>query len=220
MAENCQGGCTSSCVLTCSNLCDNVCKLICQNGCTSRCEVACGSACDTMCIGACRSSNTMFHRLNTYLDKASMRKVTTILSLNGDGIYIYPGLNGKITVHRILENEFSKQLSVALYDRYRHGTTKIYNEENQSDDIPEQYKEYSAYSLEEIQRVLYDALLKAFPEGNNMITVEDIIYLVYHTHELDNLYMDIMNWTWNNTDSMHHNLVKKKNEPAIPRDSE
>lgn len=214
MATNCQGDCTSTCVYTCSNLCDNVCKALCNNGCTSSCQTICGGDCDSTCIDACKSSSMSTSKIRTYLDHASMRKVSTVLTPTGDGIFIYPGLSGKFTVHRVTDERILERLSVALYDRSYHGSAP----DNSGEDITK-YKPKGSYSIEEIQRVLYNALIKALPETeegtNEFMTVEDILYIIFHDHNISLLYQDIQNWSWNNYDSYNFNTVKKPDEPEI-----
>lgn len=181
----CNTACSGTCSQECSNLCVAICTTTCQNACISSCGNMCGDSCDTTCITACSGSSMKITKVNTYLDRASMRKVTALITALGDGLLIYPGLLGKFTIHRIIDEIIKDRLSVAM-----RSTNKNF------------------YHIEEIQAVLYEALMKALPMENTLLNKEDILYLVYHDKDISKLIMDVQHWAWNNSDSPHTGVLK------------
>ena len=240
MANNCNGACTSSC----TNLCDNVCTYVCRNVCTSSCESMCGDSCDTTCISKCSGTSMAITKITTFYDSSYMRKITKLVNNDDDGYLLYPGLNGNMTVFKVSHNFLMGKLATSMYNAKVHGGTEAYHiaplatedsEHMQFDeryevgprreaewsfllhdsDIKDKDKQNAAYSILEIQRVVYDAMMRAVRPDTVNLNFEDILYLIFNDQTVRKLYYDIQNWSWNNTDTFHYNLIKKPTDSEI-----
>ena len=147
--------------------------------------------------------------INTFYDKSYMRKITKMSNSNNNGYLIYPGLNGKITIYKVVNDFIMGKMAVAKYDEKLHGGEDPFriepfatedSEHMQFDEsyytgphkevqwtyllhdskIPDSNKDYSAYSILEIERVLYDAMMHAVKGDCVPLSIEDILYIVYN----------------------------------------
>ena len=242
MANNCNTSCASSC----SNLCDNVCTYVCKNVCTSACESMCGDSCSETCIAKCSGTEMSITSITTFYDRSYGRKVTKLTNRSNNGYLIYPGLNGKITVFKVINNFLMGKLATSVYNPALHNSNEVYKIEPLATEDSEHMvfvesgymgpnreqswnyllydsslgdneKRINSFSILQIQRVVYDALMRSVRENTEPITLEDVLYLIYNDPTMRKLYYDIQNWSWNNGDTFYHNLIKKSSDPEISR---
>jgi hypothetical protein len=114
------------------------------------------------------------YNITTVLDRAAMRKTTSILTSSGDGYYVYPGLRGNIKLFKVSGHTITGKCSTAKSEHDR--------------DI---------YDLEEIKQVIYNAMMTGISPKDH-IDKSDVEYMVYHNVAIQRLCEDIMNWSWNN----------------------
>ena len=112
--------------------------------------------------------------LKTALEASGAMKNNIALEMlnnsNGTGYFIYPGLYGNVIIYRVVENNISAKVG----------------------SVSSSVKDSSGFTPDEIRKVIMESLMK-FTDLDDF----DIKHLMMDRLELQRLFEDIRDWTWN-----------------------
>ena len=169
-ASKCASACSGFCTDQCTNKCTSRCFGNCSNVCVGSCSGGCSVGCEADCVKDCAGSTSSLNIITTRYDYASSRKTTSILDSNGTGYFIYPGLYGNVIIYRVVENNISAKVG----------------------SVSSSIRDSSGFTPDEMRKVIMESLMK-FTDLDDF----DIKHLMMDRLELQRLFEDIRDWTWN-----------------------